>query len=117
MSAESSPLSSALSPPPSSDDEMAPFLLSRKSSPAQSPVDMSSPPATSSPSKGKKREPSPPHEDVLADNPDIAVRRWRVYHVYVHAISTLDIINRSSHVCAPSLISTAVSGHVPRTLQ
>jgi hypothetical protein len=27
------------------------------------------------------REPSPPHEVVLADNPDIAVSHWRVGHV------------------------------------
>ena len=28
-----------------------------------------------------QREASPPHEEVLADNPDIAVSHWRVGHV------------------------------------
>lgn len=39
---------------------------------APSPSDMSSPAAGQSTPK-RKREPSPPHEDVLADNEDIAV--------------------------------------------
>ncbi|KAF2669211.1 hypothetical protein BT63DRAFT_424943 [Microthyrium microscopicum] len=72
MSAHSSPLSSALSSPPGSDDEM---LSDLNDTPPRTPSDMASSPvpqSASPASKKKKREPSPPHEEVLADNPDIA---------------------------------------------
>lgn len=45
------------------------------------------PPPKASPAR-PKREPSPPHEEVLADNPDIAVRldaKWRVLRAFANA--------------------------------
>jgi hypothetical protein len=39
------------------------------------------PTSTASSAIKRKREESPPHEEVLADNPDIAVSLWRVHHV------------------------------------
>jgi hypothetical protein len=68
MSADSSPLSS----PPSSPGEM-PEFFERLPSPLSLPSDDSPEPPSVMQSKSKKREPSPPHEEVLADNPDIAV--------------------------------------------
>ena len=68
MSADSSPLSS----PPSSPGEM-PEFFDRSPSPLSSPSDPSPEPPSNMQSKSKKREPEPPHEEVLADNPDIAV--------------------------------------------
>ena len=64
-----------------------------------------------------QREPSPPHEEVLADNPDIAVSRWRVGHV-LNRVSLLPIAQVSY---GPRLTQTfclaAVHNYVPRTIQ
>lgn len=72
MSRTSSPLSS----PPSSDDDLPQAPPHRPSPSVRSTSDLSSAPdsrAMSSPKRKQPREPDPPHEDVLADNPDIAV--------------------------------------------
>ncbi|KAF2086881.1 hypothetical protein K490DRAFT_74087 [Saccharata proteae CBS 121410] len=66
-----SDLSSALSSPPATDDEAAVGPLDKffKKKPAkQSSTTM----APASPPVKRKRAESPPHEEVLADNPDIA---------------------------------------------
>lgn len=76
--------SSGLSEPPSSDDEIAVPVKSRKKinlkSKRKVDDDVDSEPEETSPAK-KKRAPSPPHEATFADNPDIAVRIRRVKHV------------------------------------
>lgn len=77
---------SSLSSPPSSDDESAPPVpvvtktltlkggkLGGSSGPAPRPRKRQIPPARLSPSPSPEREQSPPHDYVLADNPDIAV--------------------------------------------
>lgn len=51
---------------------MPSFMLNDNPVDAPSPSDMSSPAASQNTPK-RKREPSPPHEEVLADNEDIAV--------------------------------------------
>jgi len=77
-----SELSSALSSPPSSEDEM-PIKLSKPSVASASPPQPSSEDEASrevSPAR-KKRVASPPRDEVLADNPDIGVSHGRVKHV------------------------------------
>lgn len=72
MSGSSSPLSSLSSAPPS-DIGMPEITLSDKPVDAPSPTsDMSSPAASHNTPK-RKRAPSPPHEETLADNEDVAV--------------------------------------------
>jgi hypothetical protein len=71
MSLSDSDLSSLSSAPPS-EDEVGPMLLDE-------PVGITKYFKKESESPPPKREPSPPHEYVLADNPDIAVSldsRW-----------------------------------------
>jgi hypothetical protein len=74
MSDDDSPLSSPLSSARSYDelsdvpDSLSIMGTSRSQSRQSTP-------------KRKKREPSPPHEEVLADNSDIAVRLLRVNRV------------------------------------
>jgi hypothetical protein len=77
--------SSALSSPPPSDEEIVdepvlqkPTAKKSKKRKVHEAVDSDSPAETA---PRKKREPSPPHEFVLADNPDVAVSEWRVKHV------------------------------------
>ncbi|KAE9983662.1 hypothetical protein EG328_009619 [Venturia inaequalis] len=71
MSGSSSPLSS-LSSAPHSDNEMPEITLNDNPMDAPSPTsDMSSPAARQNTPK-RKREPSPPHEETLADNEDVA---------------------------------------------
>lgn len=72
MSGSSSPLSSLSSAPPS-DDEMPSFMLNDQPVDALSPSDAISSPAAEQSTPKRKRAPSPPHEEVLADNQDIAV--------------------------------------------
>jgi len=49
----------------------------------------SSSPATEVPSPARKKRPaSPPHEEVLADNSDIAVSVWRVNRVSLRVLLT-----------------------------
>ena len=45
------------------------------------------------PTLKKKRPPSPPHEYVLADNADIAVRRFYLCHLDVPFDASMDCIN------------------------
>jgi hypothetical protein len=74
LSASSSPLSSLSSVP--DDEPMPAFMLDGAGD---------EPSASSSDVEDEntkyQREPSPPHEETLADNPDIAVSRWRVERV------------------------------------
>jgi len=74
--------SSALSSPPSTDDEMPEPTPAPKSSAKSISKNNASILSfvESSPAR-KKRPASPPHEEVLADNPDIAVSRYRVNRV------------------------------------
>ena len=74
--------SSALSSPPSTDDEMPEPTPAPKSSVKSISKNNASILSfvESSPAR-KKRPASPPHEEVLADNPDIAVSRYRVNRV------------------------------------
>lgn len=66
---DSSSLSSA---PEEEVQKLAPIFVKAKKATKQAyPPPILSPPRP-------KRAPSPPHEDVLADNPDIAVS-WRPY--------------------------------------
>lgn len=85
---DSSSLSSA---PPTEDEKLAPIfkkMANRKkvaSKKKKAPVTPPTPPSPPRP----KRSPSPPHEESLADNPDVAVcqihpRRVRT-RPYVHA--------------------------------
>lgn len=81
---------SSLSSLPSSDDE-APtgpvnYFGLDGANDAQRSTSLS-PAPSSEESEDKNREPSPPHETVLADNPDIAVRVTRVNHVAADAIA------------------------------
>ncbi|OCL09124.1 hypothetical protein AOQ84DRAFT_439185 [Glonium stellatum] len=65
--------SSALSSPPSTDDEMPVIISAPKSSvKSTSKNNASILSFVESPPARKKRPASPPHEEVLADNPDIA---------------------------------------------
>lgn len=50
------------------------FMKAKKATKLAAPPPVLSPPRP-------KREPSPPHEEVLADNPDIAVSRLPFEHV------------------------------------
>lgn len=75
---DSSELSSPLSSIASDDIEPVPPLVLNG---PPSDLDISSLESVSSTPPKRRREPSPPHEVVLADNPDIAVRLWRVHHV------------------------------------
>lgn len=81
---ESSDLSSlsSLSPAPSEDENEVELKndegilkffhkLPKSSKPAKPSKEPSPPP--------RKREPSPPHDFVLADNPAIAVRKFTIY--------------------------------------
>ncbi|QDS70021.1 hypothetical protein FKW77_003669 [Venturia effusa] len=71
MSGASSPLSSLSSAPPS-DNERPRITLNDNPVDAPSPAsDMTSPTASQNTPK-RKREPSPPHEETLADNEDVA---------------------------------------------
>jgi hypothetical protein len=87
----SSDESSELSSVPSEDDTSLQLtkkdgilkFFSKASPPAPSKVEASPPRA--------KREPSPPHEYVLADNPDIAVR------IYIYR-RVLDSFTRTKRV-------------------
>lgn len=63
---DSSSLSSA---PPTDDEKIAPIFMKAR---ANSKKVVKPPPAPASPPR-PKRSPSPPHEEVMADNPDIAV--------------------------------------------
>lgn len=91
---ESSELSSlsSLSPAPSDDELEAPSDVEQKPSKKSGILSYFSkvsdlPPKEPSPPP-RKRSPSPPHEYVLADNPDIAVRiiipsgNWRVFVLF-----------------------------------
>jgi hypothetical protein len=75
LSASSSPLSSLSSVP--DDEPIPPFML------VNSTADRSEASSSDLEDDNPKyqREASPPHEEVLADNPDIAVSYWRVRHV------------------------------------
>jgi len=81
----SSELSSPLSSLASDDGEIPPFMLDGAADArpkADSSDELSSPaPSIASSAPKRKRPESPPHEEVLADNQDIAVRIWRVHHV------------------------------------
>jgi hypothetical protein len=77
-SSESSPLSS----PPSTDDEIV-LSLSKNDRTKQGGVCTPATTTGSSPAQKKRpRQVEPPHEYVLADNPDIAVSLTYCYHVY-----------------------------------
>ena len=75
LSGSSSPLSSLSSVP--DDEPMPPFMLDNSgvgdTEASSSEVEDENP--------KYQREASPPHEETLADNPDIAVREKRVRHV------------------------------------
>lgn len=79
----SSELSSPLSSLPSDDGDIPDLLLDGPDGAAvvASDDEPSTPVSTASSAIKRKREESPPHEEVLADNPDIAVSLWRVHHV------------------------------------
>jgi hypothetical protein len=62
--------SSALSTPPDTDDEV---FAEDAPTTTEDTKETATPPAASAP-RSRKRSPSPPHTEVLADNPDIAVR-------------------------------------------
>lgn len=77
-----SELSSVLSSPPASDDEakvIGPLdkFLQKPSSKKKKMAATTTAQAPPSPQVQRKRPASPPHEEVLADNPDIAVSCWR----------------------------------------
>lgn len=77
---DSSSLSSA---PPTDDEKLAPIFKkmakSKKAAPRKkkAPVTPPTPPSPPRP----KRSPSPPHEESLADNPDVAVCRTHLRRV------------------------------------
>jgi len=79
----SSELSSPLSSVPSDDGEIPELLLDRAHGAAAMASDdePATPASTTSSAIKRKREESPLHEEVLADNPDIAVSLWRAHHV------------------------------------
>jgi hypothetical protein len=80
----SSELSSPLSSVPSDDGEIPDLLLLDRPDGAAamaSDDELASPASTASSAIKRKREESPVHEEVLADNSDIAVSLWRVHHV------------------------------------
>lgn len=79
----SSELSSPLSSLPSDDGEIPELLLDKPDGSAviASDDEPATPVSTASSTIKRKREESPPHEEVLADNPDIAVSLWRVHRV------------------------------------
>lgn len=98
--------SSALSSPPASEDEkkFAPIFLKAKANKTKVKKIVLAPPEPPSPPK-PKRSPSPAHEEVLADNPDIAVSlRLRkcfpdciaIYHVLDARHSVLTRVDCSS---------------------
>lgn len=73
---DSSSLSSA---PEEEIKKLAPIFLKAKKA-----TKAAAPPPKASPAR-PKREPSPPHEEVLADNPDIAVSRGALKHELARA--------------------------------
>lgn len=88
MSLSGSSSLSSLSPPPDSDDDKAHFSLrvdGAGEASAQRSPSLSSAPSSPKSVSNMKRSASPAHEEVLADNDDIAVRIWRVNRVAVHA--------------------------------
>ena len=69
--------SSSLSSPPMSDDE-AQVIMKADAAKKRASVDTSD----DVPKTPKRKRPaSPPHEEVLADNPDIPVSQEPIYHV------------------------------------
>lgn len=76
-----SELSSPLSSLPSDDGEIPALMLDGTGDKASSSDELSSLESVASSPPKRKRTESPPHEEVLADNPDIAVCSRRVHHV------------------------------------
>lgn len=93
-----SELSSVLSSPPASDDEaqvIGPLDKFLKKPSASKKKKAAHPPA--SPPVQRKRPASPPHEEVLADNPDIAVSQRR-------DMTRIDATNASPFALYPMLM-------------
>jgi hypothetical protein len=97
----SSELSSPLSSLPSDDEEIPELLLDMVHGAAAvaSDDEPATPASTASSAIKRKREESPLHEEVLADNPDIAVSLWRVHHV-------LNALSFGSHILAETALLT-----------
>ena len=108
----SSELSSPLSSLPSDDGEIPELLLDVPDGAAAiaSDDEPATPASTASSAIKRKREESPPHEEVLADNPDIAVSLWRVGHVPNALSFRSRILNRNSF--ANVFCDAAVPCHV-----
>ncbi len=80
--------SSALSSPPSSDDEAPNFALNSYGESDSGIAQNGASHATAERSPAQSKRPkSPPHEFVLADNPDIAVSRRPVCRVFPGVIA------------------------------
>ena len=77
----SSELSSPLTSPPASENEMPDFNLDGMGDRAGIGNDGASSPESVHSSPKRKRESSPLREPVLADDPKIAVSRNRVHHI------------------------------------
>ena len=66
---------------------MPSFMLNDNPMDASPLSDVPSSPQPAKSTPKRKRPASPPHEEVLADNQDIAVSSWRVEHVPIARFS------------------------------
>lgn len=88
---DSSSLSSA---PPTDDEKLAPIFLKAR---ASAKTKKSKPPAEPVSPPRPQRSPSPPHEEVLADNFNIAVG-WRPCHRVLTPIYALNHVRLRTNV-------------------